>query len=104
MPRLYSMLGTFIARRHLHQAFELAELAVLPGWQNRGIGRRLHDALLSGLPHHRAWLLTRAGAEPAERLYTRRGWRVTAELDHPDRPETRLVMSLDLAQPVAAAG
>jgi ribosomal protein S18 acetylase RimI-like enzyme len=55
--------------------FELVELAVLPEHRGRGAGRRLHDALLDGLPHTRALLATEADeADPAVRLYRSRGW------------------------------
>ncbi len=56
--------------------FEFVELAALLDVRGQGVGGRLHDALLTDLPHHRALL----GAEddpstPAVRLYTKRGWR-----------------------------
>ena len=56
-------------------AFLLTQLAVRPGLQGRGIGGRLHDALLAGVPHDRALLSTRQGDSPARHLYERRGWR-----------------------------
>jgi GNAT superfamily N-acetyltransferase len=56
--------------------FEFVELAVLPEARGRGVGGRLHDALLAGLPHERALLATSdAPDDPAVRLYLSRGWR-----------------------------
>lgn len=55
--------------------FEFVELAVMPHARRRGIGRRLHDALLADLPHERALLSTSAHTEdPGARLYSSRGW------------------------------
>lgn len=56
--------------------FEFVELAVLPSHQGQRIGGRLHDTLLSGLPHRRALLGTVDDpSSPAVRLYLSRGWR-----------------------------
>lgn len=56
--------------------FEFVELAVLPSHRGRGIGGRLHDTLLAGLPHQRALLgTTDDPSTPAVQLYTKRGWR-----------------------------
>lgn len=55
--------------------FEFVELAVMPDARGRGIGRRLHDALLADLPHERALLSTSARVDdPAVRLYASSGW------------------------------
>lgn len=55
--------------------FEFVELAVMPDARGRGIGCRLHDALLADLPHERALLSTSARSDdPAVRLYSSRGW------------------------------
>jgi ribosomal protein S18 acetylase RimI-like enzyme len=55
--------------------FELVELAVLEEFRRLGIGRRLHDVLLDGLPHDRALLSTSDDEDdPAVRLYRSRGW------------------------------
>jgi len=59
--------------------FEFVELAVDPDHQGRGIGGRLHDALLAGLPHERALLSTYRDDRPAPRLYRRKGWTVLLE-------------------------
>lgn len=58
----------------LEDAFELIELAVLPAEQGKGIGGRLHDALLAGVPHRMALLSTHHSETPAMHLYRRRGW------------------------------
>lgn len=56
--------------------FEFVELAVLPEARGRGVGGRLHDALLADLPHDRALLATSDSPDdPAVRLYLSRGWR-----------------------------
>lgn len=56
--------------------FELTELAVDPPYQNRGIGSRLHDVVLEGLPHDRALLSALAENARVVRFYEDRGWRV----------------------------
>lgn len=58
----------------LEGAFLLTQIAVRPSAQGRGIGSRLHDALLAGLPQPRALLSTRQDDSPARHLYARRGW------------------------------
>lgn len=55
--------------------FEFVELAVRPEARGSGLGRRLHDAILDGIPHRRALLETTADPDdPAVRLYSTRGW------------------------------
>jgi ribosomal protein S18 acetylase RimI-like enzyme len=56
--------------------FELTEIAVDPPWQGRGVGSRLHDAVLEGLPGDRALLSALADNAPVLRFYARRSWRV----------------------------
>ncbi len=61
--------------------FEFVELHVRPTMQRRGIGGRLHDALLEGLESPTAVLSTQVDNRRALSLYTGRGWRVVvAEL------------------------
>lgn len=65
------------AQSWLDGAFALTELAVVPAAQGRGVGGRLHDALLlEDLPHERALLSVRREASSAMALYRRRGWKV----------------------------
>ena len=58
----------------LSDCFEFVELGVDPAFQGRGIGGRLHDALLSGLPHRTAVLSTPQQQTNALHLYQKRGW------------------------------
>lgn len=59
--------------------FELTELAVHPDYQSRGIGSRLHDRVLAGLPHERAMLSALADNVPVVVFYRRRGWETVLE-------------------------
>ena len=56
--------------------FELCELAVHPHFQGRGLGGRLHDALLAERKEPRALLTARADDERVRRFYSKHGWRV----------------------------
>jgi ribosomal protein S18 acetylase RimI-like enzyme len=69
-----AQLDPAVAAEWMTDAFELVELAVRPAAQRQGAGGRLHDAVLSGLPHRTALLSTRDEDTPARRLYRRRGW------------------------------
>jgi ribosomal protein S18 acetylase RimI-like enzyme len=72
-------LGPRRARQWLAGAFELVEFAVDPPAQGRGLGSRLHDSLLAGLPHPAAVLSTMQADTTALQLYRRRGWVTLAE-------------------------
>jgi ribosomal protein S18 acetylase RimI-like enzyme len=62
--------------------FEFVELAVRPDLRRRGLGGRLHDALLAGLDAPTAVLSTEVDNEAAISLYSGRGWEVIVpELD-----------------------
>lgn len=54
------------------EAFEMVELAVVPAYQGRGIGRALNDSLLAAAPSPRL-LLTHPDA-PARESYRRWAW------------------------------
>lgn len=58
----------------LSGAFEFVELAVLPSAQGQGIGGKLHDTILEGLPHRTAALSTYQTETTALQLYRKRGW------------------------------
>lgn len=73
--------------------FEFVELAVAPQHQGRGIGGRLHDALLACTARPLALLTTADSDTPALRLYKNRGWRTLREcLIFPGDTLPRLVM------------
>ncbi|HSF84693.1 MAG TPA: GNAT family N-acetyltransferase [Acidimicrobiia bacterium] len=66
-------------RTWLTSCFALAELAVHPDAQGYGIGRALHDALLSAQAHPRALLSTLDTPSPARVMYASAGWRLLAD-------------------------
>jgi predicted kinase/GNAT superfamily N-acetyltransferase len=74
--RVATLAPAAVTREWLGGHFEVVELAVAPAAQRQGIGTRLHDRLLHGLPHPRALLTTYRDDRPAPRLYRRLGWRL----------------------------
>jgi ribosomal protein S18 acetylase RimI-like enzyme len=56
--------------------FEFTELHVRSDFRRRGIGGRLHDALLDGIDAPTAVLSTQTDNQPAIALYAGRGWQV----------------------------
>lgn len=68
-----------MAATWLSDAFHLAEMALLPVCQGKGIGGALHDRILEGLPNRTAVLSTMFGESNAYHLYRRRGWQVLVE-------------------------
>ena len=80
-------------------SFELAELHVLPAYQRRGIGGRLHDQLLARAGAPTAVLSTRRGETPAMALYRERGWEILIdEMDFPSVAERFRILGLRLAR------
>lgn len=78
-------------------AFDLAELAVSPQFQGYGIGGRLHDTLLTGLPQRQALLSTAQVETAALHLYRRRGWvRLSERFTFPGSTDLYLILGLDL--------
>jgi ribosomal protein S18 acetylase RimI-like enzyme len=85
------------ARRWLSNTFELAELAVLPRAQGQGLGSRLHDTLLAGLPNQAAVLSTIQSETLALKLYRKRGWITLLENFYfPGTPKPYIIMGLNL--------
>jgi len=58
---------------------EVVHVAVPPALQRRGIGKRLHDALISGRPAPTGVLSCHPEARPAQQLYLHRGWTLLTE-------------------------
>ena len=77
--------------------FEVVELAVAPPYQGLGLGGRLHDRLLEGLPHQTAVLSTIQFETTALLFYRKRGW-VTLLQDFyfPGSKNPYLIMGFDL--------
>ena len=77
--------------------FELVELHVHPDWRRRGLGGRLHDAVLDGLDSRTAVLSTQTDNDPALALYRGRGWQVVIpELRFEPRGSPYSILGLDL--------
>ncbi len=82
----------------LEDSFQLVEIALLLEFQGQGVGGRMHDHLLAGVPHPRAILATLHADTVAFRLYRSRGWAVLGEnLLFPGIPRRYQVMGLVLS-------
>ncbi len=83
--------------RWLRDCWVLVEFAVAPEWQGRGIGGKLHDAALAGLPHTTAILSTPQMETNALALYRKRGWvTLLSDFSLPDVPGPYLVLGKEL--------
>ncbi|MEU6346798.1 GNAT family N-acetyltransferase [Streptomyces sp. NPDC046977] len=81
-------------------AREVDELAVRPTAQGTGVATGLLDAVTSGAPGNRAWLLTSVQATQALRFYRRRGW---TQATHPADDSTGITVLLGPRHPDRAA-
>jgi ribosomal protein S18 acetylase RimI-like enzyme len=91
-----------LGREHpaLRDAWRLEELAVLEAYRGRGIGGRLHDALVEAQPCPRMLLSTYASNTRARAIYERRGWYVLhPAFTFPYTAHTYVVMAKELAGP-----
>jgi GNAT superfamily N-acetyltransferase len=77
--------------RSFKESFELVELAVAPRYQGRGLGRKLHDALLAQAPSPRM-LLTHQALD-LRSLYARWGWRDLGDVVIPGSESTLALMA-----------
>jgi GNAT superfamily N-acetyltransferase len=85
------------AGEYLINAFEFVEFAVLPEFQGRGIGKALHNAILSQTTESHALLSTDAGINPAHELYLRLGWTdLVRDFVYPGGGGVAVLMGLDL--------
>ena len=95
--RVAAALGKEARKRWLRPGyFELAELHVRPDMQGRGIGGRLHDAVLTGLTSPTAVLTTQRHNERALALYRSRGWQVVHDSLVFDSGTPYFVLGLDV--------
>ncbi len=58
-----------------HRTYALIDYGVLPAWRGRGIGRAIHDELLTGSGAQRATLSVQPKAARTLEIYRRWGWR-----------------------------
>jgi len=86
-----------MAAEWLSDAFQVAEVAVMPEHQGRGTGGALHDGLLAGVMQSRAVLSTMAVETVAHVLYRHRGWQVLLDrFLFPGVPRSYAIMGLNL--------
>lgn len=86
-----------LAERWLRDCFEFVELAVVPEARGRGLGGRLHDALLESLTQRTAILSTQQANDVALALYRGRGWEVVIDdFRFAHRHDAYVIMGLDL--------
>ena len=69
-----SHLGADVATQWLEGHFEFAQLGVVTTERRHGIGGRIHDELLTAVPHRRAVLTVIEANEPARAFYSNRRW------------------------------
>lgn len=65
------------------KTFALIDFAVAEGWRGQGIGRRLHDTLLSSRHETRATLAMEPAAGEVRAVYEHWGWQVVGRLRGP---------------------
>ena len=85
--------------RWLGDCFEVAYLGLLGEARGRGLGGRLLDQLLAGLPHRTSALTVATANEHGQRLYRSRGYRVIVEdFRFADHPEPYQVLGRELTR------
>ena len=67
-----------VTAEHPGRTFALVELAVRASWRRQGIGRALHDLLLTGRSEERATAVVLPAATAAQRAFQEWGWRKVA--------------------------
>lgn len=72
-----------VTTEHEGRTFALIDFAVAEEWRGHGIGRRLHDMLLSDRSEARATLAVEPVAHEARVIYERWDWRVVGRLRGP---------------------
>lgn len=69
------------------QIFWLRELMVLPEYQNQGLGRKIHDTVITGRAESATTLTCIIDNQPAHDAYIRWGYTVMGEIKHaPESP------------------
>ncbi len=67
-----------VTAEHPGRTFAVTDLLVRASWRRQGIGRALHDLILSGRPEERATLTVWPAATPAQNAFRTWGWRKLA--------------------------
>jgi GNAT superfamily N-acetyltransferase len=67
-----------VTTEHPGRTFALTDLLVRASWRRQGIGRALHDLILTGRPEERAALTVLPTAAPAQHAFGSWGWRKVA--------------------------
>ncbi|MGW7075010.1 GNAT family N-acetyltransferase [Streptomyces sp. NPDC054866] len=98
-PQAAAGLGAERALSWLCGAREIDELAVRPTAQGTGIGAALLDAMASGAPDDRVWLLTSVRSPQAMGFYGRQGW---TQATHPSPDGKGVVVFLGPRHPARA--
>jgi catechol 2,3-dioxygenase-like lactoylglutathione lyase family enzyme/ribosomal protein S18 acetylase RimI-like enzyme len=89
-----------LVTEHPGRTFAVTDLAVRAAWRRQGIGRSLHDLLLSGRPEERATLTVAPGSSPAQAAFRAWGWTKLGRTRGPD-PGTPVLDVLVIALPRA---
>jgi GNAT superfamily N-acetyltransferase len=72
-----------VTAEHPGRTFALVELLVRASWRRQGIGRALHDLLLTGRSEERATAVVLPAAAAAQRAFQDWGWRKIARTRDP---------------------
>jgi ribosomal protein S18 acetylase RimI-like enzyme len=72
-----------VTAEHPGRTFALVELLVRASWRRQGIGRTLHDLLLTGRSEERATAVVLPAATAAQRAFQEWGWRKVARTRDP---------------------
>ena len=77
------------------RTFALTELLVRAAWRRQGIGRALHDLILTGRGEERATLTVLPAATAAQRAFRAWGWRKVARTraDGPSSPVADVLLT-----------
>ncbi len=92
-----------VTAEHPGRTFALVELLVRASWRRQGVGRTLHDLLLTGRSEERATAIVLPAAAAAQRAFQDWGWRKVARTRDPaaDSPVVADVLVIPLAEPRA---
>jgi GNAT superfamily N-acetyltransferase len=72
-----------VTTEHPGRTFAVVELLVRASWRRQGIGRTLHDLLLTGRSEERATAVVLPAAAAAQRAFQEWGWRKVARTRDP---------------------